>query len=459
MPTPDGPAPTRLPAGLPRIQPSSQPAPAHRADDGHDHLRRVLGRSADYYHQQLLAAPAAEPARRYLTERGIEPADWAKWKLGWAPDQWRGLCNRLGDDQAAVDAGVANTRRGRTYDVLRGRVVFPIRDTSGDVIGFAGRTLPGTDAGQPKYLNTRTTALYHKSDTLYGIHEAADGIRSTATAGIVEGYTDAIAAHSAGLTNVVATGGTAFTQSHLQRIIDAGAHHLTAGFDGDDPGRTSQQKLTDQAHQAGIPTTSVTLPTGTDPASLEPDALLDHWQAGLPQPWAHIQQHLDGGDVHTRARGHRHIAAAYHNTDPTLANLAAHQALTHTYGATPPHPHRLAPAPSPPPHHSADAQDPASASRCFEPPVSGGNTPQTGGGSARAALPVASGSRRRRVGGVDRQIAPGRVGIRPDRSGYRPAPHPSSPDRRPEPATRRLLILDPTPHLNQYLRVFGVHRC
>ena len=335
VPTPDGPIPTRLPAGLPPIAPSSQPTPAVRPDDGHDHLRRVLGRSADYYHQQLLTVPAAEPARRYLTERGIEPADWAKWKLGWAPDQWRGLCNRLGDDQAAVDAGVANTRRGRTYDVLRGRVIFPIRDTAGDVIGFAGRTLPGTDAGQPKYLNTRTTALYHKTNTLYGIHEAADSIRSTATAGIVEGYTDAIAAHRAGLTNVVATGGTAFTQDHLQRIIEAGAHHLIAGFDGDDPGQASQQKVTDQAHHAGIPTTSVTFPTGTDPASLGPDALLDHWHTGLPQPWAHIQQHLHGGDVHTRARGHRHIAAAYQNTDPTLAALAAHQALTHTYGATP----------------------------------------------------------------------------------------------------------------------------
>ena len=335
VPTPDRPIPTRLPAGLPPIRPASQPAPAVRAADGHDHLRRVLGRSADYYHQQLLAAPAAEPARRYLTERGIEPADWAKWKLGWAPDQWRGLCNHLRNDQAAVQAGVANTRRGRTYDVLRARVVFPIRDTTGDVIALAGRTLPGTDAGQPKYLNTRTTALYHKSDTLYGIHEATDSIRSTATAGIVEGYTDAIAAHRAGLTNVVALGGVAFTQNHLQRIIAAGAHHLTAAYDGDSAGRTSQQNLTDQAHQAGIPTTSVTFPTGTDPASLEPHTLLDHWHTGLPQPWAHIQQHLDGGDVHTRARGHRHIAAAYHNTDPTLAALAAHQALTHTYGATP----------------------------------------------------------------------------------------------------------------------------
>ena len=335
VPTPDRPAPTRLPAGLPPIRPASEPEPAHRAADGHDHLRRVLGRSADYYHQQLLTAPAAEPARRYLTQRGIEPADWAKWKLGWAPDQWRGLCNHLRDDQAAVQAGVANTRRGRTYDVLRGRVVFPIRDTAGDVIALAGRTLPGTDAKQPKYLNTRTTALYHKSDTLYGIHEAAAGIRSTRTAGMVEGYTDAIAAHRAGLTNVVALGGVAFTQSHLQRLVAAGAHHLTAAFDGDDPGRTSQQNLTDQAHQAGIPTTSVTLPTGTDPASLEPDALLDHWHTGLPQPWAHIQQHLDGGDVHTRARGHRHIAAAYQNTDPLLAAIAAHQALNHTYGATP----------------------------------------------------------------------------------------------------------------------------
>ena len=335
MPTPDGPAPTRLPAGLPPIQPSSQPTPASRPDDGHDHLRRVLGRSADYYHQQLLTAPTAEPARLYLTERGIEPADWAKWKLGWAPNQWRGLCNQLRNDQTAVDAGVANTRKGRTYDVLRARVIFPIRDTTGDVIALAGRTLPETHPGQPKYVNTRTTALYHKTDTLYGIHEATDSIAQTATAGIVEGYTDAIAAHRAGLTNVVATGGTAFTQNHLQRLIDAGAHHLTVAYDGDGPGQTSQQNVADQTHHAQIPTTSVTFPTGTDPASLEPDTLLHHWHTGLPQPWAHIQQHLGGGDVHTRTQGHRHIAAAYQNTDPTLAALAAHQALTHTYGATP----------------------------------------------------------------------------------------------------------------------------
>ena len=327
--------PSPLPDGLADVAAAQPPTPAKAArGDGHHTARKVLARSAAWYHHQLLNAPGAADARRYLTDRGIDQHDWAKWQLGWAPAQWRGLTNTLRDDTAAVEAGVATTSNGRTYDVLRGRVVFPIRDTAGDVLAFAGRKLPG-DPQPAKYLNTRTTALYHKSDTLYGIAEAADAIAHGGTAGIVEGYTDAIAAHAAGLDHVVATGGTAFTDSHLTRIVAAGAHHLTAGFDGDHSGQAAQQRVVDQAHQAAVPTTAVTFPTGEDPASLSPDALHQHWNAGLPQPWTHIHQHLDGGDIHQRIRGHRTLADTYTASDPIITAIATHQSLVHTHGATP----------------------------------------------------------------------------------------------------------------------------
>ena len=149
------------PVNIPNRNPPHKPP-----DDGHAQTRRTLRRSADWYHLQLVTSPQAEGARRYLTNRGIGPEEWARWNLGWAPDQWRSLCNHLRDDQAAHQAGVANTSKGRTYDQLRRRIVFPIKDHSGNVIGFAGRKLPG-DTHPAKYLNTRTTALYHKSDTLY----------------------------------------------------------------------------------------------------------------------------------------------------------------------------------------------------------------------------------------------------------------------------------------------------
>ena len=326
---------TRLPAGLPAVALPAAPPPERAESDAHAPSRRVLRRSADWYHHQLVRSPAAEEARRYLIDRGITPDDWRKWNLGWAPAKWRGLCAAIRDDEAAVEAGVANTSKGRVYDVLRGRLVFPIRDLAGDVIGFAGRKLPGDDPKKPKYLNTRTTPLYRKTDTLYGIAEAAEGIRSSGSAGVVEGYTDAIAAHKAGLTNVVATGGTAFTDSHLTRILAAGAHHLVAAFDGDQAGHDAQRRVVDQAHRTGVPTTAVSFPAGEDPASLDTDALVEHWWAGLPQPWTHINQHLSGDDIHSRIRGHRALAATYADGDPILAAVASHQALVHTLGATP----------------------------------------------------------------------------------------------------------------------------
>ena len=280
-------ATTRRPLALPPITLPAHTPPKPAEANGHQKELAVLERSADWYHQQLIRSPHAEEARQYLTERGIGPDDWKKWRLGWAPDQWRGLTNTLGDDKTAVASGVAALSRktGRAYDVLRARITFPIRTLGGNVIGFAGRKLPtNTDPKAPKYLNTRTTRLYHKSETLYGIAEAAHQIRTSGTAGIVEGYTDAIAAHRAGITNVVATGGTAFTDSHLHRIVAVGAHQLIAAFDGDTPGQDAQHRVLDQAHKAEVPTTAVTLPPAKTPPASTPTLSSPSGTADFPNP-------------------------------------------------------------------------------------------------------------------------------------------------------------------------------
>ena len=126
----------------------------------------------------------------------------------------------------------------------------------------------------------------------------------------------------------------ATTVTKLTRILSAGAHHLVAAFDGDDPGQDAQCRVVEQAHQAGVPTTAVSFPAGEDPASLGTEALLEHWTTGLPQPWIHIDQHLGGDDIHSRLRGHRAVADTYAHGDAVLAAVASHQALVHTLGAT-----------------------------------------------------------------------------------------------------------------------------
>ena len=327
-----------LPEGLtPRPGPPRNRRPAGEpAADGSNPERDALRYAADWYHQQLLNHPEAAPAREYLHNRGITPQDWTKWKIGWAPSGWRTLCDTLQDDPTALAAGLASHSRktGRAYDAIRRRVMFPIRDLHGSVIGFAGRKLPG-DPQPSKYRNTRTTNLYNKSDTLYGIHEAAESIQHTRTAAVVEGYTDAIAAHAAGLTNVVATGGTAFTDSHLQRILTAGAQQLTTAFDGDPAGRVAAQRVLDQA-RPHIPAADITFPAGTDPADLTPEELHHHWNNQLPQPWADLaSHHQPNQDLYTRIRSQQQLADRYTQADPIIKAIAAHQTLNHTTGATP----------------------------------------------------------------------------------------------------------------------------
>ncbi len=180
-------------------------------------LREILAAASARYHYWLRNLPAAQFAREYLTRRFITPDTAASFELGYAPHEWDALKGYLVGKgftvQDLVAAGlVSQGERGSYYDRFRNRLMFPIRNRNGEVIGFGARTLSGDE---PKYLNSPQTVLFDKSATLYGLDYAKDAIRSQNLAIIVEGYMDVIGAHQAGFKNVVASLGTALTEKQL----------------------------------------------------------------------------------------------------------------------------------------------------------------------------------------------------------------------------------------------------
>ena len=201
-----------------------------RAEDAkRARLREVLEGAVSFYHAILTTHEMGRPAREYLLARGFTDETIATQRLGWAPDSWdacsRALAAKRGATAAELAAVGLTTERdgGRgAYDRFRGRVIFPIRDANGKATGLGGRLLPADerrgDHG-PKYLNSAATALFDKSRSLYLIDKAKSAMRKSGTAVLVEGYTDALMAHQAGFTNVVASMGTALTPAQIALLL------------------------------------------------------------------------------------------------------------------------------------------------------------------------------------------------------------------------------------------------
>ncbi|HEY1179411.1 MAG TPA: DNA primase, partial [Phytomonospora sp.] len=197
--------------------------------------------AAAYYREQL-TRPEALIARDFLSQRGFDRTAAETYHCGFAPDAWDALTKHLQQKgfstNELVDAGLAKpARSGRLIDHFRNRLLWPITDLAGDVIGFGARKLFADDDG-PKYLNTPETPLYKKSQVLYGINHAKKEIAKQGRAVIVEGYTDVMACHLAGVTTAVATCGTSFGADHigvLRRLLldtDAYAGEIIFTFDG-----------------------------------------------------------------------------------------------------------------------------------------------------------------------------------------------------------------------------------
>src|SRR3546814_5778064 len=193
----------------------------------------ALAAAQRYFIERLRHAPSAI---EYLKKRGVSGDIAKRFGIGYAPEGWDGLTQYLKDTRHAFDAGLLIEREGRegAYDRFRNRVMFPIRDTRGRVIGFGGRTLANDPA---KYLNSPETVLFHKGRNLYGLYEAR-----TATTGalpyliVVEGYMDVVMLAQHGITQAVGTLGTATTREHVQLLFKS-APQIVFCFDGDRAGR------------------------------------------------------------------------------------------------------------------------------------------------------------------------------------------------------------------------------
>ena len=229
-----------------------------------------------------LYADEGKVARDYLVSRGFSRADAETFELGYAPNRFDAMARALTaegfSEQDLITTGlVARTERGGLRDRFRGRLMFPIHDTSGDVIGFGGRVLPGLDYGgfdPPKYLNSSETPLYKKTRVLYGVHQARSEIVRAEQVLVCEGYTDVMALHQAGVGYSVATCGTAVGVEHL-RLLARYAQRVVLAFDGDAAGVKAAERAWEAARElegdgqgVSLDLRVLVLPETSDPADL-----------------------------------------------------------------------------------------------------------------------------------------------------------------------------------------------
>ncbi|WP_232695354.1 DNA primase [Brevibacillus daliensis] len=221
---------------------------------------------ARLYHYMLTSTPYGAEALRYLENRGITRKTIDEYQIGFAPDSWDFLKTQLAKrsfpQDLMVEAGLLSSNdRGKIFDKFRKRVIFPIYDSQGEVIGFGGRSIDGSD---PKYLNSPETLLFNKSKTIFNLHRARPSIRKRNQAILFEGYADVIAAWQAGITNGIATLGTAFTEQQAQ-IIRRNTDQVILCYDGDAAGQEATSRAIEQLRKTGCTVRIAPLPQGTDP--------------------------------------------------------------------------------------------------------------------------------------------------------------------------------------------------
>lgn len=250
------------------------------ADELSDQLYRACDLAMKYYHH-LLRQPEGKEPLSYLKNRGISDETIERFGLGWAPAEWDAfykVAGRRQFDQVALErAGLISARKeGKGfYDRFRERLVFPIANLSGRTIAFGARTLKGDQ--QPKYLNSPETPIYHKSSTLYGLHQAREAIRQQESVLVVEGYMDYLALAQHGIAHAVASAGTALTEEHC-RLLGRFARRVVLVFDGDEAGSAASLRGLEVVLATGLEAYVVSLPVGHDPDTLVqaegPEALL-----------------------------------------------------------------------------------------------------------------------------------------------------------------------------------------
>ena len=240
-------------------------------------LYELMGEVSEFYQTQLRQHKDKDQAIDYLKKRGLSGEIAKRFGLGFSPEGWDTLMSTLGAttpaQKALLDTGMlTQNEKKRTYDRFRHRIMFPIHDHRGRVVGFGGRVLEQADPnpGNPKYLNSPETPIFHKGSELYGLHGARGAIKEAENVLVVEGYMDVVALAQAGIDNAVATLGTATTPMHLQRLF----RHTTNvifSFDGDRAGKAAGWKALETClplMQDGFQVSFLFLPDGEDPDTM-----------------------------------------------------------------------------------------------------------------------------------------------------------------------------------------------
>ncbi|HEX5310967.1 DNA primase [Aquabacterium sp.] len=268
--------------GMPVPDDNSSPQDRERAKAQKEKqatLTDVMAQAMKHWKQQLKITPRAV---KYLKGRGLTGEIAARFALGYAPENWRGLASAFPkyDDPILVEAGLVITQdpqpgenEGKRYDRFRDRIMFPIRNPQGEVIGFGGRVL---DKGEPKYLNSPETPVFTKGRELYGLYEGRAALRNKGYAIVTEGYMDVVALAQWGFGNAVATLGTACTAEHVQKLFRF-TEHVVFSFDGDAAGR----RAAGRALEAALPFATDTRRIGFLflPAEHDPDSYIREFGA------------------------------------------------------------------------------------------------------------------------------------------------------------------------------------
>lgn len=277
-----------------------------------ERLHALLERASRFYSTYLQESAEAEPARQYLASRALTEQVLTEFRVGYSPSAWDrmivGARQNGFSEEELVAAGLAQRgRNGGLYDRFRGRIMFPLADSRGKVLGFGARQM-GEGRG-PKYLNTSENDLYHKGRQLFGIDVARKEAMRTARFVVVEGYTDVLALHQAGIREAVAIMGTALTQEQLAELAKVGDGNrrglVYLALDADRAGRDAMLRASRLAEDRGIDLRVVEMPEGTDPAELViqegPDAFSERISRAVPMIEFQVRRVLADADLDTPA--------------------------------------------------------------------------------------------------------------------------------------------------------------
>ena len=303
-------------------------------------LKEVCAETAAFYHMQLMRGrnDGAASARSYLASRHLNGDIPKSWTLGYAPGH-KALVTYLHSkgftNKEMVDANVAMVdRNNRLQDRFFNRVMFPIFDVEGSAIAFGGRVI---GKGEPKYLNSQETPIFHKSNILFGLNKAKASMTSTGIAVVVEGYTDVIVLHEAGITNAVATLGTSLTIQHIRALSRHAKKGIVYLFDGDEAGQRAadralqfiDESMLPESGQRQVELKAVTLPDGKDPAefvqSSGADALRDLLNHAQPLIRYGIDRRLSQHDLNNFEDKGRALMAIVNILAPIKQSILAQE--------------------------------------------------------------------------------------------------------------------------------------